>query len=284
MKKIIALIMIAGLITGIAGLFSENRISPFETENITGGKNYPANSIGVIELDGAISYESYGYFEKSSTAGKLIRDFKFFTSSKVKAVVLRINSPGGTIGAVQEICYAMEDYRKSGGKIVASFKDISASGGYYISCYADRIVANPGTLTGSIGVIMSMPNLAGLFEKLGIKYNTIKSGQYKDIGNMARDMSEAEFDLLQGTVDDSYEQFVEAVVEGRKLDREKVGKIADGRIFTGRQAKEIGLVDELGGMDKAVETAKSLSGIKGDHILVYAENRKNIMDILNDLN
>ncbi|MCK9224245.1 MAG: signal peptide peptidase SppA [Candidatus Muirbacterium halophilum] len=286
MKKLIVWLMIAGLITGFIGFFIKSK-DIAQNESILMNpvrKTFSSDSIGVIELNGVISYDSQGYFERTSTAGSLIRDFKYFTSTNVKAVVLRINSPGGSIGAVQEVCYAMQKYRDNGGKIVASFKDISASGGYYISCFADSIIANPGTLTGSIGVIMSMPNVSELFEKLGIKYNTVKSGKFKDIGNLSREMSEEEFALLQTTVDDSYEQFVDAVSKGRNLSVEEVKKIADGRIFTGRQAKEIGLVDELGGFDIAFEKAKTLANIKGKGNIVYANTKKTLLDYVNELN
>ncbi|MFW5782668.1 MAG: signal peptide peptidase SppA, partial [Candidatus Muiribacteriaceae bacterium] len=245
--------------------------------------NPGAHSIGLIEIDGAISFSAEGMFQKQSIAEKIISDLDFFKKSDVKVVILRVNSPGGSIGAVQEICDAMVRFRENDKKIVASFKDISASGGYYVSCFADKIIANPGTLTGSIGVIMTLPNFAGLFDKLGINYTVVKSGKYKDIGNLGREMTTDEKELLQSSVDDSFQQFVDAVVSGRKLERENVLEIADGRLFTGRQAKQAGLVDELGGFQKAVEVAKKLADIKGRHNIVRPGVKNNLMELLNEL-
>ncbi|PLX17249.1 MAG: signal peptide peptidase SppA [Candidatus Muiribacterium halophilum] len=269
MKKLLIILMLIGIALGFYQVFfqveEESDNVDVTTKNIF--KNMPgmqvttSNDIGLITLNGVISFSSAD-FTGMSTAGSLINAFNHFEDSPVKAVILRINSPGGSIGAVQEVCYAMDSFRAKGKKIVASFKDISASGGYYISCHADEIVANPGTLTGSIGVIMQFPSFKGLFEKYGIKYNTIKSGEFKDIGNMGREMTDREKELLQSCVDDSYAQFVQAVVDGRGIPTDEVKAIADGRIFTGRQAKEKKLVDELGGMDVAIEVAKKIAGIE----------------------
>lgn len=283
MRKFIITLMIIGICLGIYDLVDNKKEKSID-DNIFETSSPLNDSIGIIQLNGTISFNSQGYFERTSTAGKLIKDLDYFRVRDVEGVLIRINSPGGSIGAVQEVCYAMEKFRETGKKIVVSFKDISASGGYYISCFADKIVSNPGTLTGSIGVIMSMPDLSDLFEKLGIKYNTIKSGKFKDIGNMARDMTDDEKDLLQSTVMDSYEQFVEAVSKGRDMDIDEVKKLADGRIFTGRQAKEKGLVDELGGFDKGISVLKEICGIKGNANIKYPGKKNNFMDLINELN
>ena len=184
----------------------------------------------------------------------------------IKAVVLRINSPGGTVGAIQEIHSEVLELKKEGKKVVASLGDIAASGGYYIASAADEIVANPGTLTGSIGVLMGITNLEGLFGKLGIEIETIKSGNYKDIGSASRKLTEEERKLLQELVDSAYEQFLEAVKEGRAgvMPEEKIEEVCDGRIMTGKQAKGIGLVDELGNLEDSIRTAAQLAGIEGD--------------------
>jgi len=177
----------------------------------------------------------------------------------IKAVILRINSPGGSAAASQEVGEEIDRLREAGKVVVTSMGDVAASGGYWLAAKTDYIVANPATMTGSIGVIMRFQELKGLYDKLGITDNTIKSGPLKDIGSEARPMTPAERQLLQGMVNDIYEQFVDVVAEGRDLPREKVKALADGRIFTGRQAKEAGLVDELGNFYTAVEKTRELA-------------------------
>lgn len=182
----------------------------------------------------------------------------------VKAVVLRINSPGGSIGAVQEIYEEVNRLKEKGKKVVVSMGDVGASGAYYIACAADKIVANPGTITGSIGVLMSMGNMEELFRKIGIKVEVIKRGKHKDIGSLSREMTAEEKKLLQGLIDDAYDQFLHVVIEGRNLRKSKAEKIAQGQVFTGRQAKDLGLVDEIGNFQDAVRLAGKLAGIPGE--------------------
>jgi len=182
----------------------------------------------------------------------------------VKAVVLRIDSPGGAVAPSQEIYAEVVKLRQETGKlVVASLGGVAASGGYYVAAAADRIVANPGTITGSIGVIMQIPNLGGLLEKVGIRATVIKAGQFKDLASITRDLTEPERQILQGVMDDVHGQFIEAVATGRHLDRSKVEPLADGRIFSGRQALALGLVDELGDQADAVDRAAKLVGITG---------------------
>jgi protease-4 len=182
----------------------------------------------------------------------------------VKALVLRIESPGGGVAASQEIYTEVVKLRRETGKpVVASLGGVAASGGYYVAAAADHIVANPGSITGSIGVIMQIPNLAGLLEKVGIRATVIKAGAYKDLASITRDLSDAERRILQEVMDDVHSQFIEAVATGRRLDRAKVEPLADGRIFSGRQALALGLVDELGDLADAVERAAKLVGIPG---------------------
>jgi protease-4 len=182
----------------------------------------------------------------------------------VKAVVIRINSPGGSAAASQEIYDAVKRLRDEHSKpVIASMGDMAASGGYYIAAGADEIYANPATLTGSIGVIMQSINLTSLFERYGIKSDTIKSGPYKDTGSMWRNMTEEERKYWQLMVDDVYDQFVQAVAEGRSMEVAEVKKLADGRVFTGQQALDFGLVDQLGGLRDALESAKRKAGITG---------------------
>jgi len=182
----------------------------------------------------------------------------------IKAVVLRINSPGGSIGAVQEIYEEVNRLKEKGKKIVVSMGDVGASGAYYIACAADKIVANPGTVTGSIGVLMSLGNMEELFRKIGIKVEVIKRGKHKDIGSLSREMTAEEKRLLQGLIDDAYDQFLQVVIEGRNFKKSKAEKIAQGQVFTGRQAKNLGLIDEIGNFQDAVRLAGKLAGIPGE--------------------
>jgi len=192
----------------------------------------------------------------------------------IKGVLLRINSPGGSAPASQEIYEEVAKVRKSGKVVVVSMGDVTASGGYWIACAADKIVANPATMTGSIGVIMSLQNYRELMDKLGIEPKTIKSGKYKDIGSASRPMTPEERQLLQAMVDDIYRQFVDVVVAGRKMPREKVIALADGRIFTGKQAQELGLVDELGNYYDALDLLVKMTKIKGEPV-IKEYDRKN---------
>jgi protease-4 len=198
----------------------------------------------------------------------------------VKAVVVRVNSPGGVVAPTQEIVGAIERVRKAGKPVVASFGAVAASGGYYVGIAADRIFANPGTLTGSIGVIMQMANVEGLLKKVGVEYVVIKSGAYKDVGNFSRAMTPEERRILQALLDDVYGQFVAAVAKGRGLDEGTVRSFADGRIYSGKQAHALKMVDELGGFEEAVEAAAKLAGIPGKPKLIFPRRRFSISDLL----
>ena len=191
----------------------------------------------------------------------------------VKAVVLRVNSPGGAVAPSQEIYQEILTFRRETKKlVVASLGSVAASGGYYIAAAADRIVANPGSLTGSIGVILQIPNLGGLLQKVGIKATVIKSGENKDLASMTRDLTDSERRILQEVLDDVHGQFIDAVAAGRHMDRTRVEPLADGRIFSGRQALGLGLVDELGDLSEAIGRAGALVGISG-HPKVMQERR-----------
>jgi len=199
--------------------------------------------------------------------------------NSIKAIILRVDSPGGAVAPSQEI---YEEVKKAVAKkpVIVSMGSVAASGGYYIASPATRIVANPGTLTGSIGVIMELPNVEGLMNKIGIKTEVIKSGKHKDIASAFRAMGKEEREILQGVMDNVHEQFMRAVSEGRKIKMEEVRKIADGRIFTGEQAKTLGLVDELGTIEDATKTAAILAGIKGEPEIVSKKEKFSIFDIL----
>jgi protease-4 len=202
--------------------------------------------------------------------------------SSVKAIVLRIDSPGGGVVASQEIYNALMNAKKEGKKIVASMGSVAASGGYYIAAAADKIVANPGTLTGSIGVKMEYPNLEKLLEKIGVKEIVVKSGEYKDVGSPFRSISERERKLLQDVIDDVQSQFVEAVAKGRSMPVADVRAVADGRIFTGRQALELKLVDQMGDLTASIQLAGDLAGIKGKPRVTGREKKLHFFDYLKE--
>lgn len=186
----------------------------------------------------------------------------------VSAVVVRIDSPGGAVGPSQEIYSEVLRLRKKK-PVVASMGAIAASGGYYIAAAADKIVANPGTLTGSIGVIVEFINAEELLTKIGLKGYVVKSGKYKDVGSPFRSIDKDEEKLIQAVIDDVHGQFVEAVAKGRKKKTEEVALIADGRVLSGSQAKALGLVDEFGGLQDAIELGARLAGVDGEPKVIY---------------
>ncbi|MBI4532710.1 MAG: signal peptide peptidase SppA [Candidatus Melainabacteria bacterium] len=190
---------------------------------------------------------------------------KALKDKHVKGILLRIDSPGGTVATSQEIYSYIMELRHKGVPAVACMSDVAASGGYYVACACERIVAQPGTITGSIGVIMNLINIRGLGQKLGIEPQVVKSGQFKDIGSPMRPMTEDERKILQTIILDAYEQFVDVVAAGRKMPKDTVKKIADGRIYLGRQARELGLVDELGGYEAALACLQKLSKDRFGH-------------------
>jgi len=194
--------------------------------------------------------------------------------SSIKAIIIRIDSPGGGVVPSQEIYNAVKYAKKEGKKVVVSMGSVAASGGYYVAAAADKIVANPGTLTGSIGVKMEFANVEKLLEKIGVQGMVVKSGEYKDIGSPFRTMTEPEKKLLQSVIDDVHSQFILAVAEGRKLQEADVRAIADGRIFTGQQALTLKLVDQMGDLSDSIQLAGSLAGIKGKPAVI--EKRKKV--------
>ena len=192
---------------------------------------------------------------------RVLKALRQVEEQRFPVLLLRIDSPGGTVGDSQEIHQALLRLKAKGCKIVASYGNISASGGVYVGCAADRVVANPGTITGSIGVILRGNNLEKLLERIGIRFETVKSGVFKDILSPDRPLSDAERSILQALIDSSYGQFVRAVAEGRGLSEETVRSFADGRVFSGAQALELGLVDLLGDEETARREAARLVGL-----------------------
>ena len=219
--------------------------------------------VGIIEIKGIIA-----------DSKNVIHNIKRFREdNSVKAIVIRIDSPGGAVGPSQEIFREIRKTSKSK-KVVASMGAIAASGGYYVAAGTDGIVANPGTITGSIGVIMGFTNYQQLLSKIGLVPVVIKSGKYKDIGSPVRKMKPAENKILKDFARKIHRQFIQDIVEGRTMDRAKVESLADGRIFTGEESKELGLVDRIGNFEDAVEWAGRLGGIKGKISTVYAQEKK----------
>lgn len=234
------------------------------------------DGIGVIELKGMIV-----------TSEEVLSNLTSFRHNQnIKSIILRIDSPGGAVGASQEI---FEEVKRTNEvkPVVASMGSMGASGGYYAALGAEKIMANPGTMTGSIGVIVKFPNLAGLFEKIGYKSEVIKSGAMKDVGAPNRALSEEERALMQGLIDNVYNQFVQAVVENRTLTEEIVRKLADGRIYSGEQAFEAGLIDELGNFTDAISMAAELGGLdpkKPELIYPVSEKRFSLLNLLTGSN
>ncbi|MBI4683232.1 MAG: signal peptide peptidase SppA [Nitrospirae bacterium] len=210
----------------------------------------------------------------------VIEELKEYSKdASVKAIVLRVDSPGGAVAPSQEI---YEEILKIKGnkKVVVSMGSVAASGGYYIAAPADKIVANAGTLTGSIGVIMEIPNVSGLMQKIGMETQVVKSGKHKDIASVFRSLTPEEKQILQTVLDDVHNQFIMAVSDGRRMKFEDIKNIADGRIFTGRMAKNIGLVDELGNLQDAIMLAGKLTGIKGEPQVVSKKEKFSIFDMI----
>ena len=255
--KMILLFLVFGLLLLIRGslfLRSHDRIE----------------QVAVIHVEGVIvgGRGQGGLWGDGGGTDSIIRQIQAARDdAEVRAVVIRINSPGGSAPASQEVGEELKKLRASGKVVIASMGDVAASGGYWIAALCDRIYANPGTITGSIGVYIPYANWQELLKKIGVSGEKIKSGPHKDMLSPERPMTEKERAIVQEMVDDLYEQFVAVVAEGRKMDPVKVRQLADGRIYTGRQAKALGLVDEMGSMEEAVLAAAKTAGITGKPVL-----------------
>ncbi|MDR1683851.1 MAG: signal peptide peptidase SppA, partial [Elusimicrobiota bacterium] len=235
--------------------------------------------VAVIKVRGAIEEGTDTGFSARQSASAVARRIRTLAERKeVKGLLLDINSPGGTVGAVQDIHNAVLYFKSKQKPVVALFRDVAASGGFYIAMGADKVIAQPGTMTGSIGVIMNAGNFEGLLEKVGIKFMPIKSGKHKDMGAFYRPRTEEETALLQEMIEDTYMQFFNAVKTGRpNIDESSLRVYADGRIFTGERAKAVGLIDDLGGEEKAKEYLSQLTGIKDVKLLGLRAS--NVMDL-----
>ncbi len=217
---------------------------------------FPAygDRVGLVRIEGLLT-----------DSRTVVQDLKAMgDDTGIRAIVIRVDSPGGGVAASQEIYDEIVRVRDGGTPIVVSMGSVAASGGYYVACPGDSILANPGTITGSIGVIMEFAQFQELFGKIGIDFDVVKSGEFKDIGSMSRPLTEGERALLQSTVDDIHTQFVETIAAERDMDTEAVRRLADGRIMSGRQALEAGLVDRLGSLRIAIAVAGRMGGIEGE--------------------
>lgn len=261
MKKRQRIFIILGVIIGLFFLL-------IVLHSMMGGAPI-GEKVAVLDIEGIIS--------RSDATIKLIHAYR--DDPSIKAIVLRIDSPGGSVAPVQEIYTELEKLDKP---IVASMGGTAASGGYYLACAANTIVANPGTLTGSIGVIMQFTRMEGLYGKVGLEHEVIKSGTFKDTGSSFREMNEEERAVLQGTVDDVYHQFVDTIFTARSahLTRDEVVSLADGRIFTGKQALDLKLLDKLGNLPDAIEHAAALANIAGKPKILRKEKKVSLLEQL----
>ena len=233
--------------------------------------------VAVVEVEGVIGVTA----ERSLDTEGIIRTLgEYRDDPAVRAVVLRINSPGGVVAPTQEIFTAVRRLRDAKKPVVASLGSVAASGGYYVAVAADRIYASPGTLTGSIGVVMQLANLEGLLKKVGVEYIVVKAGAYKDVGSFARSMTPEERRILQALLDDVYDQFILAVADGRGLEPKDVRAFAEGRIYSGRQAQRLKMVDDLGGLEDAIEAAAKMAGLPPKPKVVYPRRRFSLRDLL----
>jgi protease-4 len=230
-----------------------------------------SNQIALVRIEGVIM-----------DADEPVEQLRTFAENEaIRAILIRIDSPGGAVVPSQEIYDEVKRIRDEGRqKVVVSMGAVAASGGYYIASASDRIVANPGTLTGSIGVILEMPNFEGLMKKIGVESTVIKSGAHKDLISPFRKMGEEERLILQRVMDDVHDQFIQAVAEGRGLEKNTVAAIADGQVFTGRQAKDEGLIDELGTFEDAIKITGELAGIEGRPVVVETKPKFSLAEYL----
>ena len=219
--------------------------------------------VGIIQVSGPIL-----------SSNPTVKDLENFRNRKdISAILVRIDSPGGLVAPTQEIYEKIKTIKEEK-PIIASMASVAASGGYYIALGADTIIANPGTIVGSIGVIMNYPVMTKFLDKVGIEFETVKSGDLKDVGSYSREVTEADRKHLNEMVDDMYSQFVNVVSQNRSLSKEEVKKIADGRVYTGKQSKELGLIDVIGTFEDAVSIAGTMGQIKGKPKIVQVNKKR----------
>lgn len=273
---VIGTLVVAGIGSLLAlasrGEGGANVPTPLTQKVITSGSS---DVVAIVNLAGEIGEDSssapFGGGVVGVSARRTTRLLdKLKEEDQVKAIVLRIDSPGGGVVASDEIYRKVKEVREAK-PIVVSMGNVAASGGYYIAAGANQIIANPATLTGSIGVIAQFPEVTGLFEKIGVEMRTFKSGEFKDIGSPNREITPAEVVILNTVTTQAYDQFVTAIAEGRGMDIAKVRTLGDGRVYTGQQAKDNGLVDQLGTLDDAVAVAGKMANVDGPTISEYSD-------------
>jgi protease-4 len=297
---LIALSIVAGIILAcailplgafalllVAGAGAETATGPMPErtwrEQVLEGSSFASdgNRVLLLNVNGVIGAPDAGVFGNALSHSQLLSQIDQATEDdQIAAVVVRVDSPGGGVVASNELHRALLELRESGKRVVISMGSTAASGGYYIATAGERIYANPDTLTGSLGVIITLLNYEEAFDNLGLRQLIFKSGEFKDIGAPTRDLSPEERDILQSIVDQAYEGFVDVIVEGRNLPRNRVLEIADGRIYTGEQALELDLVDELGGQDQAITAAKELAALDDDALVVRYNQNLSFQDLL----
>jgi len=258
-RPILIVLLILGATIVLLGLVMSAMLSFFGPSS---GLSF-GHRIGVISVEGAIT-------DPEPILSQLVT---FRKDGNIKAIIMRVNSPGGGVAPAQEIYREVSKTVKSK-HVIVSMGNLAASGGYYVACAASKIVANPGTLCGSIGVIMEFVQVEDLLKKIGVGLEVVKTGEFKDIGSPHRKMSDRDKELVSELIQEIQTQFVEAVAKGRNLPVERVREIADGRILSGARCKELGLVDMLGNFQDAVDLAKQISGIEGEVTLVYSKKSK----------
>jgi protease-4 len=273
-KRPVLMIVVTAAVLGVIFVIMLS-LASFMTGNGRSSTSLPvvgADRVALVKIEGLLV-----------SAEQIVEELNDYAEDgSIKAIVMRIDSPGGGVVVSQEIFNAVKNAKKEGKKIVVSMGTVAASGGYYVAAAADKIVANPGTLTGSIGVKMEFANVEKLLEKIGVKGMIVKAGEYKDIGSPFRDMTDQEKKLLQDVIDDVHNQFIEAIAEGRKLPAADVRAIADGRIFTGRQALDLKLVDQMGDLADSIRIAGDLAGIKGKPKVIEKKKKIPFLEYLKE--
>jgi protease IV len=270
------LVLAAGVVALVLAVSAGGRgpqpVVYYEEEYVSGTG---PDKIAVVPVDGTIAAadSSTGELQPTSTPEGLTDALQQAKGDpSVAAVVLEVNSPGGGVTASDEMHQTILDFKEQTGKpVVVSMGDVAASGGYYISTAADRIVANKTTLTGSLGVIFTLTDISELADRYGVEQEVVKSGEFKDMGSSFRDLTPEEREIIQSIVDEAYDEFVGVIVEGRGLPEERVREIADGRVYSGEQAKELGLVDSFGGLNEAAAVSRDLANIREATVVRYVE-------------
>ncbi len=265
---ILAILLLLSLISGII-LIVVQRAERRPSVGVATVRRDPRNAVGIVEIYGPImSPQDSGsslFYHPTSKVAQTLRQYK--ENDNIKGVIVRLNSPGGTVGAIQEITREIEELKEAGKPVVASVSDLAASGGYYIASACDKIVVNSGSIIGNIGVIFTSADMSALFENIGVDFQVIKSGPYKDAGAFHRELSVEERAFLQDLVDDAHDQFISSVSQGRDMPISRVRELSKGQIFTGRKAKELNLVDDIGGVRRAQEITEELAGIEDSEII-----------------